>query len=228
VRLRKVKKDEEILLAVEEPGGGKKEMIKTIISDVGNVLLFFDHKILTEGFAKHSDLSSREIHERFLWSEIDNDFQMGKITPFNFYKKTSKLLGMSISYDEFRKVYTDVLILQNDAMVEFLKTLKGKYRLIMLSDTNRIHTDFVKKKFSFHEIFDGYVLSYEVGHSKHSNPKNIFSIAAKMAKSKPGECLFIDDMKENVEKARDFGFQAIQYTDMESFIREMIRLGIDF
>lgn len=201
-------------------------MIKAVISDIGNVILLFDHSIMVKGFSEHSKLSLEEIKNRLLWNELDAKYHEGKISTGEFYKAVSKELKLSIKMNEFKRVYSSMFTEVNTELLDAFGKMKGRYRLLMLSDTNDIHAEFFRKNFSFLEIFDDVMFSHKIGLSKRRNPKEIFTEAVKMAGCLPEECVFVDDMETNVKAATGFGMQSILFVSNRDLLRRFKRLGI--
>jgi putative hydrolase of the HAD superfamily len=69
------------------------------------------------------------------------------------------------------------------------------------------------------ELFDGVVLSYEVGCRKPE--RAIFDLAAHRAGVPAGECVLVDDIEANCEAARAAGWRAIRFTDAAAAIAEL-------
>lgn len=196
-------------------------MIKSVISDLGNVIIFFDNHIFFRKIATYSPFSAEEIAEMvFDYSDIIRSFDTGKIVPRQFYTKVIKTLEAEIEYEPFFSIYNDVFSL-NPSALEILKKLKPKYRLILLSNTDVMRFGFVKRGFPEILIFDEYVLSYEVGHMKPA--LQIYKIALEKAEVEAKECIFIDDREENIKAALNLGINTIQFgpqTDLEAALRE--------
>ena len=111
-------------------------------------------------------------------------------------------------------------------VLKTLKKLKKKYRLILLSNTDVKHVGFIKQKFPEIFFFDDYVLSYEVGLMK-PDPR-IYEIALEKAKARVGECLFIDDLEENIEAAAEMGIQTILLKPQIDLEAELRQLNVSF
>jgi len=201
-------------------------MIKSVISDLGKVIIFFDNHIFFQKISDYSPFSAEEIAAMvFDYPYVIRSFDTGKITPDDFYTKVSEILKAEIDYANFFSIYNDVFSL-NPPALEVLMRLQSKYKLLLLSNTDVKRFGFVKKRFPEVFIFDEYVLSYEVGHIK-PHPQ-IYEEALKKAEAKAGECVFIDDREENIEAARALGIHAILYglqTDLEA---ELKKVGVDF
>ena len=91
----------------------------------------------------------------------------------------------------------------SDEIVNIVKELKNKgYNLYILSNTSKQVVD----EFKNHEIFkyfDGFVLSYKINMLKPN--KGIYKYLLDTYNLIPEECLFIDDRKDNMDTANEFG-----------------------
>ncbi|MEP5339486.1 MAG: HAD family phosphatase [Algibacter sp.] len=181
-------------------------MIKTIIFDFGNVFINLDIEgAITETLKK---LNVDEIPE--------------EITAFNSLYEQG-----FISSDEFIEFYIenfpdltkeDVIDTWNYMLkdfprhrLDFLKDLKtsNTYKLILLSNTNALHIDWIKKNVSFYnafkDCFDAFYLSHEINLSKPN--KDIYEFVLNTNSLKAETCLFIDDNKDNIDSAKKLGIQ---------------------
>jgi len=197
-------------------------MIRCVISDMGKVILHFDRRIFYEKIAGFCPYSKDEVEELTLQNfDIIISFNEGSISPEDFYRQVISKLKAEIGYDEFYAIYSDVFFL-NSPVLDIMKRLKSRYKLILLSNTDVMHFTFIKKKFPEILIFDDYILSYEVGAMK-PDPR-IYEEALKRTGFKPEECLFIDDMEENIKGAQKLGINVILMeprTDLEAVLRDM-------
>jgi len=201
-------------------------MIRTVISDLGKVILWFDNGIF---FRKMAALCScpeekiREVvHRR---AEMIELFDTGKITPQHFYSRAIAELNASVSYEDFLAAYRDVFW-PNPPVLELYKKLKGKYRLILLSNTDVVRFSFIKEKFPEILFFDAYVLSFEVGVMK-PRPE-IYEEALKRAEAEASACVLIDDMEENIQAASALGLKAILYQPGTDLEKELRAFGLEF
>ncbi len=200
-------------------------MITTVISDLGNVILYFDNGIFFKKMTAYCDHSEKQIRElAHIHFDLVILFDSGKISPHEFYAGTVDRLGARISEEEFYSVYCDVFSL-NSPVLEVLKKLRGKYSLVLLSNTDICRFAFVKKRFPEILIFDHRVLSFELGILK-PDPA-IYLTALEKAGARAEESVFIDDLQENIEGAAKVGIQGILYgpeTDLEA---QLAALGLE-
>ncbi|MDH7512918.1 MAG: HAD family phosphatase [Clostridiales bacterium] len=201
-------------------------MIRTIISDLGKVVLWFDNAIFFRKIAATCSLSEEKIrevvHRR---AEMIELFDTGRITPQQFYDRATAELNASVNYEDFFAAYTDVFWL-NPPVLELYKKLRGKYRLVLLSNTDVVRFSFIKDNFPEILIFDAYVLSFEVGVMK-PHPR-IYQEALKSAGAEASACVFIDDMEENIRAAANLGFKTILYQPRTDLEKELRALGLTF
>jgi len=201
-------------------------MIRCVISDLGKVIIFFDNNIFFEKIANFSPFSKNEIRElTSAHFDLIESFDKGDLTPKEFYNQAIRKLEARIDYNKFYSIYNDVFSL-NPPVLQIMKRLKRNYRLVLLSNTDVMRFNFVKKKFPEIMIFDEYVLSYEAGFMK-PHPQ-IYKEALKRAAVEPRECIFIDDLEENIKAAAKLGINGIHLeplTDLEAILKE---IGLSF
>ena len=197
-------------------------MITCVISDLGKVVLNFDNHIFFQKMGEYCPYSARDIAERVHRNkDLIRFFDTGRIGPEDFYRKAVQKLQANVERDTFFRMYSDVFSL-NPPVLDLLNRLKKQYKLILLSNTDVERFGFIKRKFPEIFFFDAYVLSYEVGYMK-PHPR-IYKEALLKARSRAEECVFVDDLPENIEGARNAGMNAIlykPYTDLEAELEKM-------
>ncbi len=198
-------------------------MIRTVISDLGRVVLWFDNNIFLR---KLADLSGRSAAE--LKAAVHNDLELircfdgGAITPEGFRVRISEIAGVDVPYGQFYEIYNDIFTPIPPAIDVLIRVKAAGYKVLLLSNTDPERFAFVRRRFPEILFFDGYVLSYELKLLK-PDPA-IYLAAARQAGSKPDECVFIDDMEENVRGAVAAGLHGVLYkpeTDLEGELRKL-------
>jgi putative hydrolase of the HAD superfamily len=189
---------------------------------MGNVILKFDIWKFYRKIAKSSPFSPEEIAQIVRENmKLLKPYGTGKISPEEFFEAIAQKLRLAIDQESFWEAYNGVFEINLDVVV-CLKKLKPKYRLVLLSNTDVRHFEFIRGEFPEMFFFDEYVLSYEVGLMK-PDPR-IYEIALERAKAIAGECVFIDDLEENIEAAAGMGIQTIHFgeeTDLEAELRNL-------
>ena len=75
---------------------------------------------------------------------------------------------------------------------------------------------------SFGELFDGVVISGEVGLYKPQ--PEIFRLGAERVGLEPGECVFVDDLRENCEGAEAVGMTAVLHRGADASLERLEEL----
>jgi HAD superfamily hydrolase (TIGR01509 family) len=188
--------------------------IKVAIFDLGNVLVFFNFSKMLTQLAECTGLTVRYIGECFIQKGLREQYEIGTLSSDDLIDQFRKESPKSFSDQEFLLAASDIFN-PNESCYPLLQALKEKgIKLLALSNMNKAHFEFLKKTYSFLELFDGIILSYIVGISK-PNPK-IFLAALKEAGCSPQECFYVDDTIEHIDAAKTHGIDAELFTDVES------------
>ena len=194
-------------------------MIKTFIFDLGNVIVSFNHNKIVEKLQCDCRQSSDEIFAQAISSKFVQNYNLGKISSAEFFDSVNRALELEMDFADFSQIWNCTFALEPIIPERIIKKLSESYRLLVLSDTNELHFDFIKENFPILDYFDDFVLSHKVGAEKPS--KEIFRRVIERAECLPEECIFIDDVEKNVEGARRFGLNAIQFISVEQLEAEL-------
>ncbi|WP_435005813.1 HAD family hydrolase [Tundrisphaera lichenicola] len=199
-----------------------------LIFDFGNVVAHFDYRRAASTLGSRINLSGEDLLDRLRplgFSDLLKTFESGKITAEEFSRGVSEMVGLAIDHDDFVAAWADIFS-ANESIAPLLASLKGAgYTLILGSNTNDLHANHFRRQFAETLAhFDRLVLSYEVGHIK---PSSAFYLAcADAAEAEPGDCVFIDDLPENIEGARAAGLVGILYRETDALVRDLEKLGV--
>ena len=195
-------------------------MIKAILFDLGGVIVPFDFKRIYPIMAPLLSYPVAEVTSRIRTTDLVQRFESGLVPPERFVQELCALLEMNIAYDAFCEMWGSVFTAGSLIPESLLAGLRGRYRLVLLSNTNPIHFNMIRANYRMLRHFHDFVLSYEVGALKPSS--KIYAEAAQRAGCTPDECFFIDDMLVNVEGARHCGMDAVQFQNAEQ-LEEALR-----
>jgi putative hydrolase of the HAD superfamily len=199
-------------------------MHKSIIFDLGRVLVNFDFERGYRALEGVCLYPAAEIPGRLFPTGLVRGFETGAIEPRDFYAQFSALLDLTIDYSHFCDIWNCIFM---EALLpeSLLESLAARYRLVLLSNTNPIHFEWIRAAFPhllrhFHRM----ALSYEVGAVKPQ--PEIYRAAIAMAECRPEECFFTDDILEYVEAAKRLGIDAVQFESREQVERELRARGL--
>lgn len=194
-------------------------MIRTIIFDMGKVIIPFDFKRGYDRMAPLCRYAASEIPERLRSCDLVTRFEEGRVEPTDFVRELSAILELKVSYEEFCGIWSSIFLPEPLIPESLLVALKKRYRLLLLSNTNAIHFDMVWESYPILRQFDELVLSYRVGALKPSPV--IYAEALRHAHCAPEECFFTDDIAAYVEGARSAGMDAVQFESAAQIEREL-------
>jgi putative hydrolase of the HAD superfamily len=192
----------------------RESYIEVIFFDLGNVILPFNHYQIAEKLSRFSQKKKIQDPQRIfsylfnLQNGMINDFDIGKVSPLEFFLSVKKDLDLSISFEEFIPIWNDIFV-EDREVCQIILSLKKSWRLGLLSNTDPLHFNYILAKFPIMAAFEKWILSYEVGFKKPAI--EIFQKAIEWAKVEPQKILFIDDMKEYIEVADSLGIQGIHF-----------------
>lgn len=201
----------------------KLPFLKTVFFDIGNVLVFFSHEKMFSQLASCSGLPVGSVKELFLQKGLQENIERGSVAPEAAYHLLLEKAPSPFSEAEFFSAASEIFSLNQPAWA-LVKRLKeeGK-RLILLSNTNAYHFQYLSSKFSEFSLFHAKILSHEVKAMK-PDPA-IYERALATAGCSPQECFYTDDIPEYVASARNFGIDAHVYTDPAALKRHLEKRG---
>ncbi len=194
-----------------------------VLLDLGNVLVKFDHVIIARKLSKLSRVPIFSIVSKFIQSGLGELFDLGKITSEEFVSRVIRDLRLKISPEEFTDAWNDIFT-ENPGMDPLVERLAGRYPIFVISDTNPLHFEFVKRKFPILRHIKEFILSYKMGVRK-PHPK-IFEEAVRRANTSAEKTFFADDRKEIIEAAGRMGFHAFQFTESDSFKKHLTEIAL--
>lgn len=201
--------------------------IRAIIFDLGNVLIDFDHRIAARRISHFCDKAPDEIFSLFFASDVTTVFEEGKITCSEFFLKVKEALNLKLNYETFVAIWNEIFFLtaKNRAVFSLANTLRQHYKIVLLSNINILHFEYLKKYFPIFDIFDYVFTSFELGAVK-PNPL-VYHKVFKTLEVLPEEVLYTDDRKELVESAKALGIKSLHFTGIEQLKQDLISSGIN-
>ncbi len=194
--------------------------------DLGNVILPFDYLIAVRQMADVAGVPPAVIQEVVFDSGLEIAYERGEMTTDQFYETFCQRIGKRPDFDALLIASSDMFRL-DDAVVDFILQLRNAgHRTGLLSNTCEAHWRFcVDRKFPIlQQLFEVTALSYELRVMK-PDPA-IYRAAADLAGIAPGEIFFVDDRSENVDGARQAGFDAVLFTGAADLTATLASRGV--
>lgn len=200
-----------------------KKRYSVIIFDLGNTLIKFDHNISAKKLATLFSIDQEKVRMLFFDSDLTRLFEKGLVSAKEFYEKVTGLLGIKIPYKDFVSIWNDIFWEDKDAC-DIARELKNGHRLFLLSNVNRLHYEYIEKKFDIIKIFDEAILSFAVGAMK---PEALmFEDAVKRAGGDKSQVLYIDDREDLIKKAFEFGIESIRFEGADKLKEALKEKGV--
>ncbi len=194
--------------------------IKGFLFDLGNVLVDFNHYIAAGKIADLSRYDKDYIFNLFFDSPITEAFEEGRISAQDFFQEVKTTLSLTIGYEEFIKIWNGIFYItdKNKACLNFIKFINQKYPVVMISNINILHYEYINREFDIFGYFDKLILSFEV---KSRKPKRgIYFKAEEFLHASAQEIIYADDRSDLVKAAKDIGYNAYIFQDIDNFMKE--------
>lgn len=198
--------------------------IKTIIFDMGNVLINFSHEQASRQIGLLANKPAEFVYDTLFRSGLEMDYEAGKLSREELARELEIRLGCPLDIDGLIRASCDMFSEKPD-MVDLATSAKhAGYRLVLLSNLSQDHHQHIATHYKFLDLFDDLVLSYRVGACKPE--AEIYRRAIAAARCPANECVFIDDVEINVLAARDHGIHSLHYRETTTLVRELAALGV--
>lgn len=195
------------------------KMIRNIVFDIGNVLAGFQWQEFFHSFG-YSDEVFHKLADATVRSSVWNEMDRGKMSD-------EELLSAFIANDpsieeQIREVFTDVkgMVVRYEYAIPWIRELKEKgFGIYVISNFARKAHAQCSDALDFLSEVDGAILSYQVELIKPAI--EIYQLLCSRYGLEPQECVFIDDVEENVEAARRAGMQGIRFSTLAQTQKEL-------
>ncbi|MCA9385868.1 HAD family phosphatase [Candidatus Dojkabacteria bacterium] len=199
-------------------------MIKAIIFDFGNVISTFDNDLFIARIDAYSNFNTEELHNLiYEESGLTDLYERGEISSNELFEEISKLCNLSMPIDKFRIAYGDIFT-PIPTTIDLVKKLKQKYKIALLSNTSEWDFEIGIEACEVFDLFDAVTLSHVVGVKKPG--QEIYNDSLGKLGLKPEECVYIDDIKEYADKAKELGIHGIHYKSQDGLMGSLKALGI--
>lgn len=189
-------------------------MIKTIVFDLGGVIMTIDQNEALRRFAGLGLADINKWLDPYTQTGIFGDVEEGKITAEEFRKALSELVGRELTAKECQYAWLGYRKEVPARNLELLKALRDKgYRLVLLSNTNpfmmdwALSGDFDGQGGSLNDYFDSLYLSFRLKVMKPS--AQFFQYVIDGEQLNPAEAVFVDDGPRNIAAAQQLGFHTL-------------------
>ena len=197
--------------------------IKTIIFDLGNVVIDLHYERAADQFCDLSGVKSNELDELLVSSEALKSFEVGGLGEEEFRNEICRLLKIEIKDDYFDSIWNAILGEISGRRVKAMLELKKRFSTFVLSNTNSIHlrsfNQSLKEAYGYdgvHELVHQTYYSHEVEMRKPN--RDIYEFVLHDQRLHPHEVLFIDDREDNIEAAKALGIKGFLNNNVDDWL----------
>jgi HAD superfamily hydrolase (TIGR01509 family) len=199
-------------------------MLRTIVFDMGNVLLHFSHERMCRQIAEVCGSPATDVRRWLFDDGWELAFERGDISADEFQRRVEQRAGRTVDRNALSLAAADIFTL-NEPLVPLLDGLRAAgLRLVLLSNTNEWHLDFVRQRYDVLERFDESVVSFAARAVKPEPA--IFEAALKAIDCAPGEAFYTDDIPDYIAMGRQCGLQAEVFVDAEILRSQLATRGL--
>lgn len=177
-----------------------------LLSDIGNVLTFFDFSVAAQRVAERSPYPAEALSARL--DHIKLPFENGDMDDDTFVAEAIAALEFAGTQKEFETIWCEIFT-ENLAMKSTLEPLVGKVPMKLLSNTSGLHKNYLLSTYDIFRPFSGGVYSYSAKCSKPG--EEIFRVTIEELDLDPAQTFYIDDLEANIATAKRLGFQTHHY-----------------
>ena len=198
--------------------------IKTVVFDLGGVLTDWDRRHLYRKLFDDADEM-----ETFLSTvctmEWNDQLDRGKPFADAIAELSAKHPDYADHIEAYHSRWIEMVAGVMDDTVAIVEELRG-HGVPLYALSNWSHETFllVRHQLPFLELFDGILLSSEIGITKPD--RRIFEELFRRFGLDPADTLFIDDAAPNVEGARAAGLQAVRFESATTLREDLVRRGL--
>ena len=197
--------------------------IKSIIFDLGGVILNLNYSKTEDEFKKIGVLNFKEFYSQKKQTLLFDDFEKGKIKPEEFISSFKESENLKIKEIDFINAWNAMLLEIPTEKLQFINGLKKNYKIILLSNTNEIHIkkfeDDLKKNNmleQFYKCFDKIYYSSRMG--KRKPEENCFNQVLEENGLIAENTLFVDDSIQHIEGAKKAGIKTFHLEKNKSIL----------
>lgn len=197
--------------------------IKNIIFDLGGVILNIDYDLSVKAFQNLGIQEFESLYSKTRQTNLFDALETGTISYADFRDEIRVIANKPLTNEQIDNAWNAMLLDLPIERINFLKKLKNKYRIFLLSNTNEGHfncyTNYLQSTFNINgldDLFENTYYSHAIGLSKPTPAS--FEYVIQKNKLLKTETLFIDDTIRHVEGARNVGLHGYHLQPDEDII----------
>ena len=179
------------------------------IFDLGNVIVDIDFNRVLGAWSDFSRVPLATLKQNFVMGEAFHRHERGEISDEEFAKALCEEMALPLSYEQFSTGWQAVFVALRPDVIDIMHKLRAKGdRVVVLSNTNRLHTTFWPEQYpEIRAAADRIYLSQEMGMRKPE--ARIYKQVLAEEGFSADDTVFFDDNAENIAGAERVGITSI-------------------
>ena len=193
---------------------------RTILLDLGNVVIGVDFRRVFAAWAEAAQVDQRVFYERWQLDAAYKAHEVGTLDFEGYCAHLSRLFGVDMPLTEWQRGWNDLWTEPFHDVIDLLPELAARYDLYAFTNTNDTHAECWRELFG-HKLtpFQDIFVSSEIG--KRKPDIEAYDHVCEVMNTNPGEVLFLDDTRENIDGARATGIDARWVQNQGEVVREL-------
>jgi glucose-1-phosphatase len=191
--------------------------------DLGNVLLYFDHRLAMRKMAQVAGVTADQMHSIVMDSDLQIEYETGHISGVAFIARISDAIGRELDAGDMLQAAADMFVPNNHILPALHRVKEMGIPIGLLSNTCEAHWNWIQE-LAYPQVvgwFDPVILSYEVKSMKPDG--HIYREAQRLCGHEPSKIFFTDDREDNVAAAVQAGWQAEVFVNADRLMKTIDR-----
>ncbi|WP_312952497.1 glucose-1-phosphatase [Superficieibacter sp.] len=186
------------------------------IFDLGNVIVDIDFNRVLGAWSDFSRVPLATLKQSFTMGEAFHQHERGEISDEAFAQALCAQMNLPLSFEQFSHGWQAVFVALRPDVIDIMHKLREQgHRVVVLSNTNRLHTVFWPDEYpEIREAADHIYLSQEMGMRKPE--ARIYQQVLQAEGFSAADTVFFDDNVDNIEGANQSGITSILVTGKET------------
>jgi HAD superfamily hydrolase (TIGR01509 family) len=197
--------------------------IRIVLFDVGGVLVKLSGIDIMLDWLGHTT-TPEEMWRQWLHSDTVRRFETGRIDAAAFALGVTGEFQLPVAPQRFLDSFVDWPMELYPGAADMLSHIPETYRCALLSNSNALHWPRIINDLSLGALVESHFVSHLTGRIKPD--ADAFAHVVETFGCEPGEVLFLDDNRLNVEAATHFGMRAVRVQGAAEAHRALIDYGI--
>ncbi|SRR5574343_27887 len=190
-----------------------------VILDLGGVIINLDYNKTIHAFEALGMSDFKTVYSQASQTNLFDDFETGKISAQHFVNCLLPYLKPGTTPNKVVHAWNAMILDVPQQKLELLETLKKRFPVYLLSNTNELHVPVVRREFSkvtdypMEHFFTKMYFSNEIKLRKPN--AEIFEFVCLENNLNPANTLFVDDSIQHIEGAKKIGLNTEHLKDPE-------------